>query len=116
MTTISEGLPGAASTRGAGLEGSHTVSPAEWWRARQAGVRLPEHEVLRLPADRAVVARQALREVTLAAQLAEQAPDTDAARQALWAVRDACVRAADLINTAEHEARQAALESHRRVA
>jgi hypothetical protein len=57
---------------------------------------------------------EAFRDVTREALAAEQAPDTEAARKALIAVRDACLRAADTLNDAERDALEGALARNER--
>lgn len=64
--------------------------------------------MIRLPAERSDAISAAIREVTRRSQTAELATNTEDARKALTAVRDAVLTAADLINTAEREAREGA--------
>jgi hypothetical protein len=54
--------------------------------------------------------RKALRRVREMAERVEQQLDTQAAREAVLAVRTACLRAAQAITAGEDNARQAALQ------
>jgi hypothetical protein len=65
--------------------------------------------MIRLTPDRSDDISRALRKITRLSLEAELARDTDAARTALTAVRDAVLEAGDLINRAEREARNTAL-------
>lgn len=38
-------IPGPTRDTGSALEGSFSVEPLDWWRARLRGERLPEHQI-----------------------------------------------------------------------
>lgn len=65
---------------------------------------------MRLPTTTEAAVRDALREVTTRALVAEQCPDTDATVRALREVSWAVIRAAELIRTAERETRAAVIQ------
>lgn len=64
---------------------------------------------MNLSSHHAALVKLALRRVEHEAIKARSAPDLDATRKALIAVRDACVDAADTLNDCERETREAAL-------
>jgi len=71
---------------------------------------------LRLSPDRSDEVSAAIREVCRKAHEATLASDTEAARKALRAVSAATLRAGELLNTAEREARGEALLGDRSMA